>query len=210
MGPYDERRRWQTYIAMSELFDRVWLHPQSRRVLRKGKASSAKGLIVELEDRDEDGRAEFYAYLPPDGSKETQDFGAFFDLNGDGRPDWIAFHGGSAFTKKAKLFWWHQHGIDTNGDGRFDLRVVEMIDTDGDGFPEKGATAWVYDTDHDGFVDKAEHIVNGRIRAIKPEDGVLPLGWVMSPDPSKQPRIGGPTSGLFGMIANDINVLLGR
>ena len=65
--------------------------------------------------------------------------------------------------------------------------LAQQRDTDGDGLPEEGATAWVYDSDHDGFVDKAEHIVNGRVRAIEPEGGVLSLGWVISPDPSKQP-----------------------
>lgn len=205
VGPYDERRRWQTYLAIGEVFERLWIRPASRRILAQGESRTLKRTIFQLEDRDKDGRAEMYAYLPRGKKGRTQDFGAYFDLNGDGRPDWIIFYGGVLFTKKMKVFYWHQHGIDTNGDGRFDVLVRGGIDMDHDGFPEEGATVWVYDSNHDGLVDRAEHIVNGRVTPIKAQRGFLPLRWIMNPELSKQPRVGGevPTK-LFQMIAKDI------
>lgn len=211
IGQYEDRRRWETYLGVGELFDRLWLQPASRRVLRKGEFQTFKDYpVLILEDRDEDGKADFYGYHPPGGTKDTQEFGAFFDLSGDGLPDWIVFYGGSAMTNEVKLFYWHHHAIDTNGDGRFDVRIYGLIDMDGDGFPEEGATAWVYDIDHDGLVDKAEHIIDGRVTQIEAENGALPLRHMLKPDLSKQPRVAGPVpTELLRVIADDINALSG-
>ena len=209
ISPYSDRHRWRAYNAIGEVFERLWLKPLGRRVIREGRTSTFQGYpLLQLEDRDEDGIAEFYGYLPPDRSDNTQEFGAFFDLTGDGRPDWIVFYGGALFTKEVKIFYWHHHAVDTNGDGSFDVRIYGAIDTDHDGFPEEEATAWVYDVDHDGLVDKAEHIVRGRAIPITPQRGALPLGYVLTPKFSDQPRVGEaiPTE-LFKVIADDIQGL---
>lgn len=207
--PANPKERWNSYRAVSEVFDRLWLKPLSRTPLQHGEYATFKSFpLLRLEDRDGDGRAEFYAYLPPDHSDRTQEFGAFFDLNGDRRADWIVFYGGVLITKEMKPFYWHHHGIDTNGDGQFDVRIYTAIDMDGDGFPDEKATAWVYDTDHDGLVDSADHIVGGRVSAIADDDGILILRYLLSPDRTAQPRVGQamPTQ-LFSLIAGDIDDL---
>ena len=118
--------------------------------------------------------------------------------------------GGVVPSQETLFFFWNQHGVDTNGDGQFDLRIYEAIDMDGDGRVEEGATAWLYDIDHDGLIDKAEHIVKGRIMPIKPDNDAFRLRYMLRPEPSEQPRIGQqvPTE-LFKMIADDINALPG-
>lgn len=208
-GPFEADRRWSTYRAMSELFDRFWRRPTSRRTLFDAPSKSLERSNFLIEDRDEDGSGEFFVLYPRGGNKNSQDFGAYFDLSGDGEPDWIVFYGGTAMTSSGGLFWWHQHGIDSNADGGFDIRVVGMIDMDGDGFPEEDATAWVYDSDHDGLIDRAEHIVEGRVTEIEPVNGYLPLNWVISPELEKQPRVGDAVSSLFGLIAADIDAQTG-
>ncbi len=208
----DTKRRWEAYQAIDEVFGRLWLHPVSRTPLKGAEYETFKDYPnLELEDRDGDGKAEFFAYLGPDKSSRTQEFGTFFDINRDGRTDWVVFYGGILFNNKMKQFLWHHHSIDTNGDGQFDIRVYGAIDMDGDGFPEEKATTWVYDLDHDGLVDKAEHIVGGRVTQIEPKDGVLQLRYMLNTDPSQQPRIGGPMpTELFKFMAGDIDDLSKR
>ena len=212
IDPRDAKRRWDAYRAIGGVFDRLWRQPAARTVVKSGEYPTLERFpLLQLEDRDGDGKAEFFAYLPPDGSDRTQEFGAFFDLDHDGRSDWIVFYGGVLFTKKMKSFVWHHHGIDTNGDGQFDIRVYGAIDMDGDGLPEENATAWLYDVDHDGLVDKAEHIIGGRVSAIEPDDGVLNLRDLLNTDLSRQPRVGGPMpTGLFKSVAEDVDALSRR
>lgn len=209
---YDDKRHWETYVAVRDIFERLWLHPSSKKVIKKGHFATFKDFpVLELEDRDQDGKADFYGYERPDGSRTSQEFGAFLDLNGDGRPDCIVFYGGLLFTKSLKFFSWYHVAIDTNADGRFDVRVYGAIDADGDGIADEGATAWVYDTNYDGRVDKAELIVDGHVTPIKPQNGVLPLHYVLNTDPADQPKIGEamPVQ-LFAAIADDIVVLSRR
>ncbi|WP_338466244.1 VCBS repeat-containing protein [Novosphingobium sp. ZN18A2] len=205
IGPYSSEHRLQIYGAINDLFDRLWLKPEGKKVLRKAVRSNLDGMEFQLEDRDADGKADFYVYYRPNRYKQSQDFGAFFDLNGDGRPDWIVFYGGSLVTRDKSVLWWHQHGVDTNGDGRFDLWIIGAIDMDGDGYPDKGATAWVQDVDHDGRIDRAEHIVDGKVIPIKPKGKRLPLRCVMS---FAQARIGESIIDLFDKISRDINANL--
>lgn len=205
IGPYDDARRLQAYAAISELFDHLWLDPENKKVLKRADRSNLENMVFQLEDRDADGKADFYVYYRPGKYNQAQDFGAFFDLNRDGRPDWIVFYGGSMFTKDFKPLYWHQHGIDTNGDGKFDIWVIGAIDMDGDGFVDDGATAWIQDVDHDGLVDKAYHVVGDRVIPIKPKGKRLPLRCVMR---FAQARIGKPIIDLFSKIAADITANL--
>lgn len=207
--PYDDQHRWETYVAFRNEFERLWLRPSSKKELKKGNFATFKDFpMLTLEDRDGDGKADFYSYDRRDRSGMTQEFGAFFDLNGDSRPDWIVYYGGLFFTKNMKLLMWYHSAIDTNGDGRFDVRVYGAIDLDGDGLPDEDATAWVYDTNYDGLVDKGEYIVDGRVIPIKPENGVLQLHYLLDTDLADQPKIGRalPVQ-IFADIARDIAVL---
>lgn len=208
----DWRTRWRSYRAVSEIFDRLWLEPHSTSVLAERERATFKAFpLLRLEDRDGDGAAEFFSYLPPDSSGRTQEFGAFFDLDKDDRTDWIVFYGGVLFTKNMQPFYWHHHSIDTNGDGQFDERIYAAIDLDGDGFPENGTVAWLRDVDHDGKVDSATHVVDGRASNLEAQDGSLNLRYLLNPELSEQPRIGGPMpTDLFELIARDIDDLSGN
>lgn len=212
IDPGDPDGRWEAYRAIDDVFHLLWLKPLAKTPLKSAEYPTFRSYpLLTIEDRDGDGKAEFFAYLPADGSSRTQEFGTFFDLDRDGRSDWIVVYGGILFTKKMKQFFFHHHCIDTNRDGLFDIRVYGAIDMDGDGFPEENATAWLYDVDHDGLVDKAEHIVRGRISAIEPDNGALPLRYYLNNDPSQQPQIGAPMpTTSFESVKEDIDDLASR
>ena len=79
ISPYAQSHRWETYLVINDLFDRIWQQPRSKKTLKKADFQTFDGFPrLHLEDRDNDGRAEFYVYLPPDGSQNSQEFGAFF------------------------------------------------------------------------------------------------------------------------------------
>jgi hypothetical protein len=213
VSPYTDALRWKTFLAVRDVFRRNWLKPRSTAPFRQGQSPTFAELpLLQLDDRDGDGRADFFSYLPPDGSDRTQEFGAFFDLDGNGRTDCVVVYGGLLFDARMQAVLWHHYAFDSNGDGQFDVRVFEAIDLDGDGLPDEDATAWVYDIDHDGLVDRAEQIVNGTPAAIAPQDGGrLDLGFILHTDPAEQPRIGGPMpTAFFGKVARDVDDLLAR
>lgn len=211
VSPYADAHRWETFLAVRDVFNRLWLHPRSTAPFKQGPSTTfAPYPLLQLDDRDRDGRADFFSYLPPDGSDRTQEFGSFFDLDGNGRTDGIVFYGGLLFDARMQAAMWHHYAFDTNGDGLFDVRVFEAIDRDGDGLPDDGVTAWVYDADHDGLIDKAEHIAKGTVTAIAPQvDGRLDLGYILHTDPAEQPHIGTPTpTDFFRQVAQEVDALL--
>lgn len=201
---------WQAMLRLEEQFQRLWSGTRPGKPLRKGKTQTlAPFTLLELEDRDRDGRGDFFAYYPENGSRRTQEFGAYFDLNGDRRPDWIVFYGGILPTKQLDFYTWFHHAIDTDGDGRFDLRIYEAIDLDGDKMPEREASSWLFDADHDGKVDLAQHVVSGRGSGISPgADGLLPLRYILEDKQSRLPHVGQPMPAqLFDLVAADIVAL---
>lgn len=202
---------WRTQTRLDQTFRKIWTAAKPDRALYSGETQTLPPVpLLELEDRNRDGEADFFAYYPADGSRRTQEFGTFFDLDRDGRADWIVYYGGMLATKAFDFYFWNHHAVDTDGDGRFDLRIYAAIDIDGDGMPERDASAWLFDTDGDGLADKAQHVVKGRAETIDPGvDGQLPMGYLLENDPARLPRIGAPMpTTLFDRIAIDIAQLI--
>ena len=107
------------------------------------------------------GRPDQFALVPPHPARPgaTEDFGYLFDVDGDGRFDWIVFNGGPLFDRGFKhMLWMNYHFIDTNGDGRVDVMVFNDVDLDGDRFYDEDVTAWLYDRDFDGTFDEGEYL----------------------------------------------------
>ena len=110
--------------------------------------------------------------------RSSQEFGFIFDLNKDGKIDYIVFNQGLAMTKDIKPYWSKYHWIDSNFDGKIDIHVIPTVDLDGDGFPDEGVTAWIYDTNFDGDVDKAEYLGKDFQKPIeKTEGGFIIKAW---------------------------------
>ena len=168
LGTFKFNERKNIYETFDELANRL---RASRYyvVLKKKKIKiDDKVLILELSDRDGDRKAEQFVVYP-----DTQDFGFIFDLNEDGKIDYIVFNQGLAMTKDIKPYWSKYHWIDSNFDGKIDIHVIPTIDLDGDGFPDEGVTAWIYDTNFDGDVDKAEYLGKDFQKPIEKTEGVF-------------------------------------
>ncbi|MCA0930082.1 hypothetical protein [Ruegeria profundi] len=171
VGPYSDKRRWQIYKKLDKEFSRLWDKPANPVAATANTRTFGGFPYLLLEDRDRDGVADFYAYLQNKSNQDTQEFGAFWDLAGDGTPDWLVFYGGLSIAEGTKMAFWHRHLIDRNNDGAFDTLVVNNIDQDGNGMIEQGKTVWLYDANFDGRVDAAEHIIRGKVTTLKAENG---------------------------------------
>jgi hypothetical protein len=94
-----------------------------------------------------------------------------FDLNRDGRADYLVLNGGSLLHEDLnRRVWMNFHFIDTNHDGRTDIAVYNAVDLDGNDYLDEGITAWLHDTDFDGTVDRAEYLGPDLNREIEKKD----------------------------------------
>jgi hypothetical protein len=174
LGSFDFERRLYIYETIDELANQLRKSPKSFTLKKAKKKTLEKFPIFMLSDRDLDGKADQFAYYPEKGG-ETQEHGFIFDLNKDGKIDYVVFNGGILPTKGFKSFVWHNyHGIDSNNDGKVDIYVYSNnIDLDGDKQLDEGISGWVYDTDFDGIVDRAEYLGQNFIEPIEKKEGVF-------------------------------------
>ncbi len=95
--------------------------------------------ILGLSDKDGDSKVDSFAYYP-ESSRRTVEFGFVFDLNEDGKIDYLVFNGGPMMTKDFEaVIWMNYHSMDSNGDGRVDIFIYNDIDLDGDRRPDRGS-----------------------------------------------------------------------
>lgn len=174
---FEYDRRFQIYETVDGIANKLWKSPESRVVTRTRSQFGEKGMILHLIDRDLDRIPDEFAYLLA-GERSTQDFGFMFDINKDGSIDYIVFNGGPAITKEAEMYWMNYHWIDSNYDGRVDIKVNNAVSPDPDRLPASGMTAWIYDSDFDGYADKAEYLGSGIVEPVQEENGVLTVSWL--------------------------------
>jgi hypothetical protein len=163
---FDERKN--IYEILDETANRLRASRYYVVLKKKEIKIDDKVFVLELSDRDGNGKANQFVLYP-----DRQDFGFMFDLNKDGKIDYIVFNQGLAMTKDMKPYWSKYHWIDSNFDGKIDIHVLPTIDLDGDGFPDKGVTAWIFDTDFDGDVDKVEYWGEDFQKPIEKTKGVF-------------------------------------
>jgi hypothetical protein len=174
LDSFDFERRMYIYETIDELANQLWDSPKLFS-LKKEKKETFEGFpILQLSDKDLDGKADEFAYLPQEG-RDTQEFGFMFDLNKNGKIDYIVFNGGLIPTKGfKKMIWQNYHGIDSNYDRKVDIFVYSNnIDLDGDKSLDEGISGWVYDTDFDGTVDKAEYLGENFIKPVEKREGIF-------------------------------------
>jgi hypothetical protein len=168
LGTFKFHERKNIYAILDEIANRLRASRYYVVLKKKEIRIDDKVFVLELSDRDGNGKADQFVLYP-----DTQDFGFMFDLNKDGKIDYIVFNQGFAMTKDIKPYWSKYHWIDSNFDGKIDIHVIPTIDLDGDGWPDEGVTAWIYDTNFDGDVDKAEYLGKDFQKPIENTEGVF-------------------------------------
>lgn len=179
LGNFDFGRRLYIYETLDEIANKLWKSPTTTILTKKNIDTFEKFPILELIDRDLDGQPDQFAYVAEEGGS-TQEFGFFFDLNKDGRVDYLVFNGGPMFTQELKFYWMNYHWIDSNNDGRVDMKVNNAVSLEAGKQPSKpDLTVWLYDIDLDGKIDAAEYLGEGIVKPVPQNDGVLSVNWFM-------------------------------
>jgi hypothetical protein len=206
ISPFVFANRYKTYEAIDQIANMLWHSHTIQRIVERRTNTFPQFPILLLYDRDGDSKPEEFSY-EPEGGGESQEFGFFFDLNRDGKADYVVFNGGPMFTKDLKqMIWMNYHGIDTNYDGKVDVQVLNAIDLNGDTFPEPGATTWFYDRDFDGRMDDGEYLAPKFQEPVERNGDILVSKRAFSFDKS---RGGGPKVGddfeFYDGLLSDIN-----
>lgn len=206
IGPFEFNNRLDIYEKIDKVSNTL-LKSSLYKVVKEKTTETFKNYpILNLVDRDGDGKADEFQYLPEKGDRTTQEFGFIFDLNGDGKIDYIVFNGGPIFTKELKIFWMNYHLIDSNYDGKIDIIVYNDIDLDSDRFADEGITAWLYDKNFDGLIDEGEYLGKNINKPIEKIQGFLVINRV-----GKETKLKMEEKEIFGfpnMILSDINSML--
>lgn len=176
IGLFEFERRREIYAKTSALTVRLFKCCEQQTIAERHVPIFEPVPILALIDRDGDGRADEFLHKFDDG-KPSADRGAIFDLNDDGRIDYIVFIGGIGITDRMTVTPTHYHLIDSNYDGVMDISVYN-VDRDGNQRLDEGVTAWVYDRDFDGTLDDGEYLGPGVQELIeKTAKGLLVKGW---------------------------------
>lgn len=204
LGPFTYEKRMYFLRTLDGMANQLVKSRTYSVVKKEGSRKVFKDFtILELVDRDLDGKPDQFAYESGKRQK-TDEFGIMFDLNRDGKVDYLVFNGGLAFTKDfKKAAWFNYHWIDSNYDGRIDISVYNnCVSLDGDSFYDEGVSAWAYDTDFDGFVDKAEYLGDNFQKPVEKGEGSF---FVIRAFLGKMEV---EDFGLQSMILSDINSLM--
>jgi hypothetical protein len=179
---YDQNKRLQIYESIKKKVDTLHRSKYSKD-LYFIKTKSFKGFPnLVLIDRNNDGIADEYQYKSSKANEKTQEFGYMFDLNRDGKADYILFNLGPLFSSKGgfHIEFVYYVNIDSNYDGRIDIVVFPDVDRDSDGMIDPNVYAWFYDTNYNGKVNKAEYLGKGLTEIIKVAGGKFRVSRILS------------------------------
>lgn len=213
LGAFRAENRLAVHQVINDLFLRLWQDGKTRKSMARVETKTFPQFpILQLSDTDGDRKAEEFAYQQSPGDMNTQEFGYFFDLNGDGRADYLVFFGGS-MTREGEDFdiWWmNYHAVDSNADGRTDQVLYQgSTDMNGNGKVEPAIGLWLIDDDFDGALDRAVYLGPDLELAAPIDNGRLDLSMNLILR-NKTLHPGDPIGGLWDRIFGDINGALER
>ncbi|HEU0109850.1 MAG TPA: hypothetical protein VFQ73_03190 [Flavisolibacter sp.] len=152
-------KRLQIFTEIDRQANELWHSPKTKILKKAGSATFTSLPLLLLFDRNNDNQPEEFAYVKSENNQETQEFGFFFDLDGNGSADYIVYNGGPLFSKDfSKMYWMNYHWIDSNNDGKIDTYVFNAVNSSGAAFYDEGLSAWIYDRNGDGLFDEAEYL----------------------------------------------------
>ena len=112
---------------------------------------------MQFYDLDGDLKPEAWAFFAP-GKETTQEFGNMYDLNRDGRVDYILYHGGLMISHDKQLYYYFYHLIDEDYDGKIDTWTNSVAIQPGDKDPDPHWLLWVKCTNQDGKPETVNYL----------------------------------------------------
>ena len=108
-------------------------------------------------DLDGDNKPEAWAFFSP-GKETTQEFGNMYDLNRDGKVDYILYHGGLMISHDKQFYYYFYHLIDEDYDGKIDTWTNSVAIQPGDKDPDPHWVLWVKCTNQDGKPEAVNYL----------------------------------------------------
>ncbi len=205
LGPFQLSRQLEFFHTLDQLANKLWNSPYHVKTTSHNTNTYQPCPILTFLDRDGDGKPEMFAY-GVDKHECRHEWGLFFDLNRDGKADYLVFNGGMTLVSKEPLRfgWWNYHCIDSNSDGNIDVLVHTDIDLNDDQLPDEGITVWLYDTDFDGRLDRGEMLGKNIRRPLDEGNGAFILKKVYSGNAPTIPK-GSEFARGFNEMLHDVN-----
>ena len=174
MLPFNKDNRMDFYQSMDLLPRIVWGKIEQKFLLKKQCIISDVSYLLVLYDYDTDGIADQFALQTLEGKNVSQEFGFMYDLNKDGKTDYVVYNGGLAMCKNEDFYYYFYHWIDSNFDGAIDAIAINVFVSPGDSLPDPKKVLWVMDTDMNGKPDLIDciDIQNRNVNTLKASDGI--------------------------------------
>lgn len=173
--PFDISRRAELYQSMDMLPQIVWGKVEPNLINKKTLTLSGSDILIEYYDLDRDKIVDLFVFKDPKGEKNfRQDFGFPYDLNKDGRFDYILYNGGLALSNNKDFYHYLYHWIDTDFDGKLDVYANNIVSEDKNSETNPNVILWVMDRTKDGKPDLVDliDIQKGEVAPLESENGI--------------------------------------
>ena len=174
MPSFNNDNRMDLYQSMDLLPRIVWGKLETKFITKKQCTINNASYLIVLNDYDNDGVADQFVLQTLDGKDVWKEFGFIYDLNKDGKIDYIVYNGGFELGKNNDFYYFFYHWIDSNFDGKIDALVYNVFVNSNDSLPDPQLILWVIDADKNGKPDSIDFIdiQNRKVNPLNALDGI--------------------------------------
>ncbi len=174
LSSFNNDNRMDFYQSMDLLPRIVWGKLESKFLTKKQCTINNESYMLVLSDYDNDAIADQFVLQTLDGKDVWKEFGFMYDLNKDGKIDYIVYNGGFELSKNNDFYYFFYHWIDADFDGKMDALAYNVFVHPGDSLPDPNTVLWIMDTDKNGEPDSIDciDIQNRNVTSLNALDGI--------------------------------------
>ena len=172
--PFNMENRAELHKSMDSLPRIVWGKVKRDLINKKNHTLNNNSYMMAFYDLDNDSLMDQFVLQTIEGKEMQQEFGFPYDLNKDGKIDYIIYNGGTAISNTNEIYYYFYHWIDTDYDGKIDAVANNIIVQQDSPQPDPRIILWIMDRNADGKPDYIDFIdaQNGKITPLIPTNGI--------------------------------------
>ena len=177
MPRFSMENRLDLYKSMDFLPRIVWGKVDPQLISKKECTIDTTSFSLSFYNYDNGQEAEMFNLRTSDGKDLPQEFGFMYDLNKDGKTDYIVYYGGLTIDKNNEFYLYFYHWIDSDFDGKIDVVANNIFVAPEDTRPDMNIILWIIDTDKNGKPDLIDfiNVRNLNVDSIKKAEGIWNL-----------------------------------